>query len=585
MSLRDYISKIVESKFEKLGFESKCGKVNLSDREDLAQFQVNGALAIAKIQKTNPMIIAEKIVESLKQDTEIFKDVSVAKPGFINLTVQDNVISNHIDKMIKSKEFLIDYDNKKLTILIDYGGPNVGKPLHVGHLRSAIIGECLKRVCAFLGHKVISDVHLGDWGLQMGMILTRLKEIHPDWPYFKENFSWEDYENNLPQINKEEFETVYKDANEKSKSDEKFLAESKLNTYKLQDGHLGLRELWRQFVKISCDDIKRNYDKLQVSFDLWEGESDAHGEIEGMIQDLVSEKIAVEDDGALIIKLDEYNLPPLIIQKSDKSYLYATTELATILRRVEKYNPDEIWYVVDQRQAFHFKQAFSASYKVKIVPETTKLIHLGFGTVNGSDGKPFKTREGGSMKLSDLLKLTTNKARERLDELDHNISEFEKGEIANRVGVGMLKFADLINNRIKDYTFDIDKFSAFDGKTGVYVMYTLIRIKSLLKHIDKSELHPCKLLLSSSELERKLMLKMCEFSDVIQETFSAKEPHILTEYLYELCSIFNNFYHERKILSIENLEIKNSLLKLVYSIGGLIEIILNLLGITPPEKM
>jgi len=601
MSLIDLMSIKVKDIFEKLGYESKFGRVIISDRQDLSQFQCNGALIVGKMQKVNPMSIAKEIMNLLRKE-DCFDKVNIIEPGFINIDVSDEFLVEYLIKMKSDNRFLATTENK-INILIDYGGPNVGKPLHVGHLRSAIIGESLKRICKFLGHEVISDVHLGDWGLQMGMIIAQLEYLHPEWPYFRDDFEFEGIcsSDKLPEISLNEFEVVYKEANEKYKRDENFMRLSKSYTYSLQSGHIGLRTVWRMFVDISCKYIKSIYETLDVSFDLWKGESDVHNDINGMIDNLIKDGYTVEDNGALIIRIEDENgkeITPLIIQKSDNSYLYATTELATIASREKLFNVDEYWYVTDQRQAFHFKQSFLAAYKTKIIDKSKNMIHIGFGTVNDVNGKPFKTRDGDTFRLDELINSVVDKAKERISSLDLNneknsgqttkevkIKDLEGEDIAKKVGMAMLKFADLVNNRLKNYVFDMEKFSSFDGKTGVYIVYTLTRIKSLLRKGREKNIEFCEINKPCWDIQRNLMIKITEFADILDSSYTEKAPNHLCEYVYELSSIFNYLYHEHKILSIENCNIRGSMLSLIELLKNLIECILNLLGISAPEKI
>lgn len=566
----------------------KCGyfvdNVNIvpSSRPDLGQYQFNGVMELARTNKINPRVIANLIVEKMVNDPD-YKDVNIAGPGFINITFSDKLLSDYVES-IRQVNNCNDISIKKEKIIIDYGGPNVAKTLHVGHLRSANIGEALKRLSKRLGIDVISDVHLGDWGRPMGLIMQELKQKHPNWVYFNENYSGE-YPKEIP-ISNTDLEKLYPIASEKAKSSEQYLREARNITTKLQQKQKGYYELWKQIVTISTAEIKQLYDKLNVSFDLWNGESDSDKYVPDVINYLKEKKLVYESDGALVMDVslpgDTVKVPPLLLIKSNGAVSYETTDLATLWDRVNNINPDEIWYVVDKRQSLHFEQVFRAAYKSGIVPKNVKLEFVGFGTMNGKDGKPFKTRDGGVMTLSTLIESIKH---ETLKKLNPNIIGSARDEISDIIAVGALKYADLLPNRNTDYIFDEHKFSNFNGKTGVYLLYSTIRMKSLLAKAkeQKIDVGPINLLVNDDD--RNIALKLLETPIVLDKAFKEKSLNEIAEYLYQLINIFNNFYSSNHILTQTDDKIKQSWLGLVESVYNTSTDLLDVMGIEQPKKM
>jgi len=590
MSLMKYLNEVVGQSFEKNGFEANKRLVKLSDRPDLSQFQCNAAFEMAKELKQNPRVIAEKIVTSLK-DNPIFEDVSVAGPGFINISLSDTFLANYIQEMSIDPKMGIRAEKPK-KIMIDYGGANVAKPLHVGHLRSAIIGEGLKRLARELGHDVIGDVHLGDWGRQMGIIISELKRRKPDLVYFDENYNGE-YPEKCP-VSMEELDEIYPTASAAAKEDPERMEEAREATSILQNeekkGHRGYYALWQRMVDESVKDLKKSYDKLGVSFELWRGESDCHKSIPEMMKYLEDRKLLRNSDGAIVMDVDEPDdtspVPPVILRTKSDSVGYQTTEMATIYERVKEFNPDEIWYVVDGRQEMHFKQVFRAAYKSGIAPEDLKLRSIGFGTMNGKDGKPFKTRDGGVMKLSDLLELVQKSSRDKLDENeDSKMSEEEKERASYQIADGTIKYADALSNRETDYVFDIDKFTETQGKTGPYILYSAVRINSLLKKSLEKGIEPGSIQKPTKKDERMLMLTISRLPDIVNMAFENKSLTEIADYLYELNSAYNNFYNSNKIIGEDNKEKQQSWIQLSNMVGKINKKLLNTMAIEEPERM
>ncbi len=587
-SLRKQIADIVSEIFVKNGYESEYGQVSISDRPDLGQFQCNGGLAAAKKYKKNPREVAQQIIDDLSQN-KIFKDVSMAGPGFINLTVVDDYLIKHLNLVSEDKRLGCEKAAKEERIVIDYGGANIAKPLHVGHLRSAIIGESLKRMAVFLGARVWGDVHLGDWGLQMGMVILELKNRYPDLPYFDENYKGE-YPLSPP-FSIAELEEIYPAISAKAKKDETIMEEARQATYELQQGRAGYKALWQHIFNTSVNDLKLDYNALNIEFDLWLGESDTQDRIPGLIEKLSAAGSAVKSEGALVVHVaqedDKKDIPPLMLVKSDGAILYGTTDLAAVEQRIQDFNPDKILYVVDLRQSDHFCQLFRAARKTGIAPESLGLEHIGFGTMNSPDGKPFKTREGGIMKLKDLIQMITDKARERMIEADiaSDYDQKEKEDITRMVGVAALKFADLMNQPGKNYVFDLDRFASFEGKTGPYLLYTAVRIKSILRKAEERDMALGSLLSPAGDLERNIMLKLIELPCVIELAFQKRMPNYLCDYVYNLASLFSSFYHECHILREKDIEQRSSWLRLLVLCLSALELVLDLLGIEVPERM
>ncbi len=591
MSLLNYLSQVLYEEIKKSGYTlNNADKlVTISARSDLSQFQSNFAMQIAKEYGKNPRNIAFDVVENLKNN-KIFSKISIDGPGFINLDISDEFLVGFVSKIASLENFGIDNSDKK-RIIIDYGGANIAKPLHVGHLRSAIIGEGLKRLALLFGNEVIGDVHLGDWGRQMGMIISEIKRRNPELVYFDEDFEGE-YPSTSP-VTIEELEEIYPKASQDAKNDENRMEEAREATAILQDtnrkGHRGYYALWQQLVKVSVTDLKKIYDRLDVHFELWKGESDCYDLIPEVLDILNSKGLTENSEGALIMEVKEENdtsiIPPLILKTKNDTYGYDATELATMLDRVKNYNPDEIWYVVDKRQALHFEQSFRAAYKAGIVPSSTIMNFYGFGTMNGKDGRPFKTRDGGVMRLVTLLEQVKDYEKDILNK-NENFTELEIDRISESVSQGCIKYADAISNRETDYIFDIDKFTNVNGKTGAYVLYSTVRANSILNKAKNLNYNiDGNLILPSSDTERKLMLSICRVSDVLRNAYNNKSLNILAEYLFELNSLYNNFYNSFRILS-ETDEIKReSWLKLSTITRKINEVLLNCLVISIPEKI
>ncbi len=583
--MKNFIKK-QEEKLKKIILE--CGysidNVNIvpSTRPDLGQFQFNGVMELAKVNKVNPKIIANAIVEKLNGDVD-YQNVNVAGPGFINITFSDESLSSYIESIRKDvSENKNMHERKK--VIIDYGGPNVAKTLHVGHLRSANIGESLKRLSKELNCEVISDVHLGDWGRPMGLIMLELKRRHPEWVYFDENYV-DEYPKHFP-ITNSDLEKLYPIASNKAKEDEQYLKEAREITTKLQKKQRGYYELWKQIIAISTSEIKQLYDKLNVSFDLWNGESDSDKYVSKVIEYLKEKGLAYESEGALVMDVsmpdDTTEIPPLLLVKSNGAISYEMTDLATLWDRVNNINPDEIWYVVDKRQSLHFEQVFRAAYKSGIVPKNIKLEFIGFGTMNGKDGKPFKTRDGGVMTLSALIESVK---RETLKKLNPSIVGEERNEISDLIAVGALKYADLLPNRSTDYIFDEDKFSDFNGKTGVYLLYSTVRMKSLLTKAKEQGMSIGPVNTFVDDSDRNIALKLLETPIALDKAFRDKSLNEIAEYLYQLTNIFNNFYTSNRVLTEPNEKIKQSWLGLVESVYNTSSELLDVMGIDQPKRM
>jgi len=587
--LIDKISDVVKDAFEKCGYSPKYGIVTLSDRPDLCQFQCNGALAAAKEYRKAPFKIAEDVVNCLK-DHPMFESVALAMPGFINIILDDGFIVEYLNEMYTAQKFGCEEIGAGKTVVVDYGGPNVAKPLHVGHLRSAIIGESIKRIGRYLGYHMLGDVHLGDWGLQIGLIIEELKRRKPDLVYFDPDYSGE-YPAEAP-FDIAELEEIYPAASSLSKEDPEFLEAAKQATFLFQNGHRGYHAIWQHILNVSITDLKKNYADLNVFFDLWLKESDAQPFIPKMVEDMKNSGLAYLSDGALVVDVmeegDTREIPPCMIVKSDGSTLYSTTDLATIIQRVEEYDPDEIIYIVDKRQELHFEQVFRCARKARLLSEDTKLTFLGFGTMNGKDGKPFKTRDGGVMRLESLIQEVSSHVYDRVAE-NSEINEEEASEIAKKVGLAALKYSDLSNQISKDYIFELERFTSFEGNTGPYIIYTAVRIQSVLNRfmemnpeftLDKSLLQP-----PSSETERSLMLAIAQFNETIENSYLNYEPHRICQYIYELSNGLNRFYHENKIISEPDPVKQASWIQLISMARELLVTCLDLLGIEVPDRM
>ena len=583
----DLIKKEVTDAFVKAGYEEKYGMVTVSNRPDLCQYQCNGAMAAAKQYKKAPIMIANEVLENLK-DNKMFHDIQAVAPGFINIILSETFLSDYINTMSKSPKYGCEEAKNPMTMVIDYGGPNIAKPLHVGHLRSAIIGESIKRLGRFLGHKVIGDAHLGDWGLQMGLIITECKKRNPDWVYFDDNYEGE-YPKEAP-FTMSELEEIYPCANAYAKEHPEYKEEAQNATFLLQSGKRGYKALWNHILNVSVNDLKKNYTKLNVEFDLWKKESDAQPYIPDMVKYMKEEGYAYISDGALVVDVkedtDKKEIPPCMILKSDGATLYNTTDLATIVERVKLFQPDAITYVVDKRQELYFEQVFRCAKKTKIIGEDVKLTFLGFGTMNGKDGKPFKTRAGGVMRLETLIQSITDAVYEKMT--DRDMPEEEAKEVARKVGVAALKYGDLSNQASKDYVFDLERFTSFEGNTGPYILYTIVRIKSILaKYKEKTGKEPeaFPILPATDESETALMLGISKFNDMVENAFEEHAPHKICQYIYELSNAFARFYHEHKIIAEEDVERQQSWIGLVTVTKGILETCVDLLGMEAPDRM
>ena len=585
--LTDYMTEELSVAFEKAGYDSSYGKVGVSNRPDLCEYQCNGAMAGAKAYKKAPFMIADDVVGNLT-DSKVFSMKEMVKPGFINLKVSEEFLADYLKEMEKDEKLGADTAQEPKTIVIDYGGPNVAKPLHVGHLRSAIIGESIKRIGRFVGHKVIGDVHLGDWGLQMGLIITELKHRQPELVYFDDSYTGE-YPAEAP-FTISELEEIYPCASGKSKEDEAYRQEALEATHLLQQGKPGYMALWNHIMSVSVTDLKRNYANLNVSFDLWKKESDAQPYIPDMVEMMKEKGFAYEDQGALVVDVkeetDTKEIPPCMLLKSDGASLYTTTDLATIVERMKLFQPDEILYVVDKRQELHFIQVFRCARKTGLVKEDTRLSFLGFGTMNGKDGKPFKTREGGVMRLENLIADIDEEMFTKIVE-NRSVRDKDARDTAKIVGLAAIKYGDLSNQATKDYIFDVDRFTSFEGNTGPYILYTIVRIKSILNRYVEAggNLEAGEILPASNGSEKNLMLQLSGFGSMIESAFEEKAPHKICAYIYEVSNAFNSFYHETKILSEENQAQKESYIRLLQLTKRVLETSIDLLGFEAPDKM
>lgn len=575
--------------FVECGYHKKYGIVSVSNRPDLCEYQCNGAMAAAKEYKKAPIMIANDVVNAIG-DNAMFESVTAVPPGFINVNLSPEYAAKYVDEMRNDVHLGLEQAVNPKKVVIDYGGANVAKPLHVGHLRSAIIGESIKRILKYAGHNVIGDVHLGDWGLQMGLIITELNERQPDLVYFDENYSG-DYPSEAP-FTISELEEIYPCASAKSKQDEVFKEKAHEATLKLQKGYPPYRALWKHILNISVKDLKMNYDNLNVTFDLWKGESDADPYIPDMIENLKKQGLLHESQGAMVVDVaeetDTKEIPPCIVQKSDGAALYATSDLATLVQRREDFDPDMVVYMTDKRQEMHFTQVFRVAKKAGIVEDKTSLKFIGFGTMNGSDGKPFKTREGGVMRLENLIKEINDAVYNKIME-NRSVSEEEAKETAKIVGLSALKYGDLSNQASKDYVFDIDRFTSFEGNTGPYILYTIVRIKSILnKYAEsgkKAADYTDEILPAINESEKALMLVLAKFNDIMETVSEELAPHKICSYIYDVSNAFNRFYHETKILSEEDEKIQAGYILILELTKKVLETAIDLLGFEAPDRM
>ena len=578
----DIITVKMQQAFTDAGYDASFGRVTVSNRPDLCEYQCNGALAAAKQYKCAPIMIANAVAEKL--DAADFSMVDAVMPGFINLKLSDTFLQNYLEEMRTSEDFGIHKTGAGKTIVVDYGGPNVAKPLHIGHLRSAIIGESIKRLYKFFGYNTIGDIHLGDWGLQMGLIITELQERKPDLCYFDPNYTGAYPEE--PPFTLAELEEIYPAASAKKKVDENFAERAHTATFELQSGRRGYRAIWQHIMKMSVADMTRIYDNLDVHFEAWLGESDADPFIPAMVEDLKARGIAVQSEGAWVIPVEEESdkkeVPPCILVKTDGSAIYATTDLATMVQRMRDFQPDEMFYITDGRQSLHFEQVFRAARKGGIVPADFPLTHLGFGTMNGKDGKPFKTRDGGVMRLEQLINDMTEFVRAKVVE-NKIVADEEVDATTAKIALAALKYGDLSNQPTKNYVFDMDKFAAFEGNTGPYILYTIVRIKSILAKYGAWENLPIAPAANASA--KDLMLSITKFGPTMEAALNASAPNLICAYIYELAGAVNKFYHETRILGEEDKQKQAGYISLISLAKGVLEKCIEILGFSAPEKM
>ncbi len=583
----DLLSEEMGKAFEAAGYDGALGRVTVSNRPDLCEYQCNGAMAGAKQYHKAPVMIAGEVAQKLA-DSSVFSQVDAVAPGFLNLKLSEEYLLKAVERMTKEPKFGLEQPEKGKKIIIDYGGANVAKPLHVGHLRSAVIGESIKRINRYAGHEVIGDVHLGDWGLQMGLVIMGLKERMPDLVYFDEGYEGEYPEEASFTIS--ELEEVYPAASAKSKEDPAYKAQAMEATFKLQNGVRGYRALWKQIMKVSVADLKKNYGSLNVEFDLWKGESDVHELIPEMVAYMKDGGYAHISEGALVVDVkeetDTKEVPPCMILKSDGASLYNTTDLATIMERMRLYHPDMMVYLTDKRQDLYFDQVFRCARKTKLVDPETELKWIRFGTVNGKDGKPFKTRDGGVMRLETLIRETKDEMYRKIRE-GREMSEEEARQVADLVAVSALLYGDLSNQASKDYIFDVDRFTSFEGDTGPYILYTIVRIKSILAKYREQGGSTEGLVLQPAEnqSEKSLMMQLVQFNAMMQSAAEETAPHKVCAYIYDLANAFNHFYHETKILSEEDVRKKEGLIALLVLTRDVLEACIDVLGFAAPEKM
>lgn len=597
--LIDLISAQTKKAFEEAGFDGSYSTCVISNRPDLCEYQCNGAMALAKSLHRPPFEIADAVAEKL-QGSDVFEKAESVKPGFLNLTLKPDFVRSYLVRMLHEKKFGLELPAHPKKIILDYGGANVAKPLHVGHLRPAIIGEAVKRILKYAGNDVIGDIHMGDWGLQMGLVITEMKLRKPELPYFDENYTGA-YPKDPP-FTLDELSEIYPTASAKTKpaedatEEEKaaaaaYKAEALEATKRMQDGDRGYRALWRHIMDLSIPDLKRNYDSLMVHFDLWRGESDVHDLIPDLVEYLKQNGYAHESQGALVIDVtkdtDAKELPPCIVLKSDGAALYATTDLATIQERMKEFHPDGIYYFTDKRQALHFEQVFRAAKKAKLVMPETELRFTGNGTMNGQDGHPFKTRDGGTLRLEKLVNDTGEGMLERIKEGNPDMPDDEAKETARKVALAAIKYGDLSNQPAKDYIFDLDKFTSFEGDTGPYILYTIVRIKSILKkYADQGgDVKKALLAEAGTSAEKDLALMLARFADAVESAAADLAPNRICAYIYALSNAFNSFYHETKILAEPDEDKKQSYIALINMTRRILETGIDILGFDAPERM
>ncbi len=584
LSIIETLNEIFTKAFQDAGYDKELGRVVISNRPDLCQFQINGAMGGAKLYRKAPLQIANDVLSHIPNNS-IIDSITVVPPGFININIKDEFLHSYLNEMLNSPKCGFENKEAPQTIVLDYGGPNIAKSLHIGHLRSAVIGEALKRLNRFYGNRVIGDAHLGDWGLQMGLIIHELKQRDPSLCYFDENYTGS-YPENAP-FTLKDLEEIYPYASKKSKEDEEYLELARTATQELQDGRKGYRALLKHIVNTSLQDLKRNYSRLDVDFDYWYGESDAHPYIPAMVEKMKKDGFAYMSDGALVVDVKEETdtapIPPCIILKSNGSAIYETTDLATLVQRRQDFNPDRVIYVVDKRQSLHFERVFRCAKKTGIVDNKTTLSFIGFGTVNGTDGKPFKTRSGGTMKLSEFIDTIESKVTIKDSQ---SMPEEELKKLSQIIALAAIKYGDLQNPCESNYIFDIDKFASFEGNTGPYILYTMVRIKSILSKLNLSPLNGTTPFTDfTCASEKDLSLSLIKFSHIIKETVKKDAPSMLCQYIYEVSNKFNAFYHDKKILAETDEKILHSLVSLITLTLNILDTSINLLGFKAPEKM
>ena len=577
----DIITEKMQQAFEAAGYDPAFGRVTVSNRPDLCEYQCNGALSAAKQYKCAPIQIAKAVVEQL--NAQDYSLVEAVMPGFINLKLSGSFLQSYLEQMRTAEKFGVAMSGSGKTIVVDYGGANVAKPLHIGHLRPAIIGESLKRLYNYLGWNTIGDVHLGDWGLQMGLIIAELSERQPELPYFDPDYTG-DYPTEAP-FTVTDLEEIYPTASAK-KSDPEFSHKAHQATLELQQGRRGYRALWQHIMNVSVADLRKNYDNLDVHFEKWLGESDADPYIPAMVEDLKARGIAVQSQGAWVIPVaqegDKKEIPPCILVKSDGSSIYATTDLATLVQRTRDWHPDKVLYVTDKRQNLHFEQVFRAARKAGIVPPETELEHVGFGTMNGADGKPFKTRDGGVLRLETLISDMTDFVRAKVVE-NKIVDDSEVEATTAKIAMAALKYGDLSNQPTKDYNFDMERFAAFEGNTGPYILYTIVRIKSILTRYGAWEGLPIQV--PANDCAKDLMLSVTKLGPTLEQAQKTSCPNLICAYIYELAGCVNKFYHETRILSEEDESLKAGYISLIGLSKEILETCIGILGFSAPEKM
>ena len=587
--LLDWISKEMMNAFEAAGYARELGKVSPSNRPYLCEYQCNGAMAGAKQYHKAPIMIANDVAAKLA-DSSVFEKAEAVAPGFLNLTLKNEFVGEYIKGMRAEEKYGLEEPKNPVKIVIDYGGPNIAKPLHVGHLRPAIIGESVKRIARYAGHDIIGDIHLGDWGQPMGLVINELKVRKPQLVYFDESYTGE-YPKEAP-FTISELEEIYPYASKRSKEDAQYKAAAMECTFKLQNGVRGYRALWDHIIAISVVDLKKNYEKLNVEFDLWNGESTVHDLIPKMVAYMKEGGYAHISEGALVVDVkeetDTKEMPPCMILKSDGAALYNTTDLATIMMRMEVEKPDRLIYVVDKRQELYFEQVFRCARKTKLVNDDTQLKFLGFGTMNGKDGKPFKTRDGGVMRLENLIKEINDEMLKKITE-NRGVEDEEARQTAQVVGLAALKYGDLSNQASKDYIFDIDRFTSFEGDTGPYILYTIVRIKSILAKYQENggnlETVRPNIKAPVSDSEKQLMLALAKYNASIEAAYEETAPYKICAYIYDLANAFNHFYHETKIIGEEDEAKKAGWIALLMLTRDVLETAIDLLGFSAPERM